>query len=623
MSQGHWYSFPDKMSNVEELKQIYEASFSQKNFAPDARGTIQNRQYGIDSKEIAQEFRDNSADAQSTSCEIYLIPHSRDDSTINKFACLDDGCGMDFEKLTDAIILSKHHDHQDVDDGKFGEGINNGVIGMGDDITIVSKKKGCPAVGIYMDLPDMMDQETFKPTSAGLAESYKDRIPKEIWQKFSKQESGTLISIKSIHDTHLANVKNIAKDLRTAFEFTNAEDKGMNVHIKTSYGEKSEAIKPLDVFYRKNPSSLEYVAETTLKINRLPNGKYEVYEELIGSRYRGAHRRQDKEITGTAERPSLWKFSGEAPKGRGRKPYDDEFHFSVNRLPESGTWFTVPVRIIKVTEEAYKAEGEIEAFKNVQNRRRGLWFYRNNRLVKPASHLGLSLDDHYNRTRLEVRFPPGLDAAMGLRTQKQMGNEIPNEAIHNALIVLFKQLAAKLCTKPVRDDDGASVVTEDGSESTTTTTTTRATGAGEERRTIPLPIQVKKANEKQKEKAASPVETIQEEKKEEEDNDGEVVYEEEEDFNGNTLVTPVRPTTPPVSAKPRPAYVLNDIGFDIATQNVILTDMEDGREIARFNCYGIGASIRDRLRVYCEKMGRIVFLSYIAKEVALQQQYNI
>ena len=52
----------------------------------------------------------------------------------------------------------------------------------------------------------------------------------------------------------------------------------------------------------------------------------------------------------------------------------------------------------------------------------------------------------------------------------------------------------------------------------------------------------------------------------------------------------------PEKEKPRPALMIHDIGFDIATQNVILTDMKANHEIARFNANGVGSSIRDYYR---------------------------
>jgi hypothetical protein len=615
------------------LKQL-QKTFEETDFTPDPKGTIENRQYGIDIAEIAQELADNSADAGAANCNFYVIPHSDSDETVNRFACLDDGCGMSAAKLMNAIILSKHHEHNTTDTGKFGEGMKNAMFGLGDEILILTKEKDSQAVGTYLDLVCMKENNTFKPTSFNIAENYKDRISNVLWEKFIQQESGTLIHVKSLHDTHLTSVKNIISTLNEAFKFAYNDNRAIKICVNSSLKMQSTPIKPLDVFYQNNSGALECLIETTLIVNYLSTRKIEVYEELTGKRYRGGRGNDEKEISGTSAKPSYYKFASEVPKGKGNQVYDNKVHTPIPVLPEEGTKYRIPIRMIKVKEDAYKNEGKESAYASVPNRRRGGWFYRSDRLVKAASNLGLSLDDHDNRIRFQATFPPALDAAMGVRTQKQLGNHIPNEAIHAALVILWKQVGLKLRDKVKKentDDDSSSVV------SAVTNVTAKAATKKVKKTEPPAPVEASKS--------PSPP-PIPEDNEHVFDADelvfddegnlvsGEIPSEAVDDTNGANEVDTSRPELPSVPLPPTMTenvvpkktsapYAINDIGFDIGTQQVIITDELDGRELARFHSHGIGSHLRDRYQMFCEKMGRDRFIEFLAEEKTLLAKYNV
>ena len=137
------------------------STFDQMDFTPSADGTLDNMKYGgIDVPEISQELKDNCDDAGSKNTDIYLLPKDTTDNKLTQFIIHDDGCGMNQEKLWDAVILGKRHAHTEDDIGKFGLGLKNATMGLGDNITIVSKTTSTQAVGVYLNIRDMRSLNT-------------------------------------------------------------------------------------------------------------------------------------------------------------------------------------------------------------------------------------------------------------------------------------------------------------------------------------------------------------------------------------------------------------------------------------------------------------------------------
>ena len=441
-----------------------QKKFLEKDFTPDVEGTFENREHGgLTLDELVQELDDNSKDAGASTTHIHFNSVDGKDASLHEFIIRDNGCGMNAEKLFDALRLSLHHTHAVGDTGKFGDGLKNATYALGNTIRIVSKMAGQPAVGVHLDLGRMKENKTFRPTSAGAAATYMDSFPSPLWTLWSAQASGTMVSVREIKPAHMVNVEMAAALMRKSLSLANSTTRNNSVYIHTNMpphldqSQDNIPVTPLDPFYRAAQEKLEAVAETELLVYTDAARKVSIYERLTGNRIRGnTSKKGAKEVTGTPDVPLYFKLSGTLPEGRGKRVYADEFHqpCAATDLP-TGTPLVVKLRFIKVAADVYLEEGKTAAYADVSDRRRGFWFYRGSRLVGAARNLGMSLDDHYNRIRAEVIFPGELDKMVGMRTQKQIGNHLATASLQNALILLWRQVANAWSGATVADETGS------------------------------------------------------------------------------------------------------------------------------------------------------------------------
>ena len=455
---GHWQVPTSKMTDTLQKK------FLEKDFTPDVEGTFENREHGgLTLDELVQELDDNSKDAGASTTHIHFNSVDGKDASLHEFIIRDNGCGMNAEKLFDALRLSLHHTHAVGDTGKFGDGLKNATYALGNTIRIVSKMAGQPAVGVHLDLGRMKENKTFRPTSAGAAATYMDSFPSPLWTLWSAQASGTMVSVREIKPAHMVNVEMAAALMRKSLSLANSTTRNNSVYIHTNMpphldqSQDNIPVTPLDPFYRAAQEKLEAVAETELLVYTDAARKVSIYERLTGNRIRGnTSKKGAKEVTGTPDVPLYFKLSGTLPEGRGKRVYADEFHqpCAATDLP-TGTPLVVKLRFIKVAADVYLEEGKTAAYADVSDRRRGFWFYRGSRLVGAARNLGMSLDDHYNRIRAEVIFPGELDKMVGMRTQKQIGNHLATASLQNALILLWRQVANAWSGASVTDETGS------------------------------------------------------------------------------------------------------------------------------------------------------------------------
>ena len=455
---GHWQVPTSKMTDTLQKK------FLEKDFTPDVEGTFENREHGgLTLDELVQELDDNSKDAGASTTHIHFNSVDGKDASLHEFIIRDNGCGMNAEKLFDALRLSLHHTHAVGDTGKFGDGLKNATYALGNTIRIVSKMAGQPAVGVHLDLGRMKENKTFRPTSAGAAATYMDSFPSPLWTLWSAQASGTMVSVREIKPAHMVNVEMAAALMRKSLSLANSTTRNNSVYIHTNMpphldqSQDNIPVTPLDPFYRAAQEKLEAVAETELLVYTDAARKVSIYERLTGNRIRGnTSKKGAKEVTGTPDVPLYFKLSGTLPEGRGKRVYADEFHqpSAATDLP-TGTPLVVKLRFIKVAADVYLEEGKTAAYADVSDRRRGFWFYRGSRLVGAARNLGMSLDDHYNRIRAEVIFPGELDKMVGMRTQKQIGNHLATASLQNALILLWRQVANAWSGATVADETGS------------------------------------------------------------------------------------------------------------------------------------------------------------------------
>ena len=451
------------------------STFQTMDFTPSADGTLDNMKYGgIDVSEIVQELKDNCDDAGAKNITIYILPKDKDDQKLNELVILDDARGMVEANLWNAMILAKRHDHTSADIGKFGVGLKNATMGLGDQICIVTKTATTPAIGVLLNVQDMRRTNSFKPTQYEAdATTLRGHFPSTIWNTFTESTSGTMISVKSIHEHHIQDVKSLVQEIQRALNFNyvseqTTETKAQTVIRSDVTPNKDLVVTQVDAFYRNDPSALAYVSETELRV--YPSGRGStVYEVLTGQRYRGCNKGKKPKtliISGTPEKPALYQMHA-FPKGaRADTP---SVHSAVESLP-STPYKSMKVRFVEVTSEAYEKEGTTGAWDGFDMRRRGFFFRRGTRVVGACMALEEKMDDWSNRYRMEVCFPPSLDMEMGLRTQKQMSKNLHSAAISDALRILWRQQVMELIRlrkKDLAESDASSVSSVENKTKTT------------------------------------------------------------------------------------------------------------------------------------------------------------
>ena len=436
-------------------------SFDSVDFTPSADGTLDNMKYGgINVSEIAQELKDNCDDAGAKNISIYMLAKdSKELSNLNEFIILDDGRGMDQENLWNSMRLAHRHEHGSEDIGKFGVGLKNATIGLGDEIIIITRTESSKTLGVFLNINDMRRQNTFKPTQFVEDGSLlKGWFPSSIWDKFDTQEGGTMILVKSIHNHHVHDVVELATNVHRSLNFnysasTNASKASNASNTKVYYSlEDHLDVKHVDAFYRNDPSACAFVYEAELRVYK--NGREDtVYEVVTSNRLRGR-----KLLRATLAKPLFYKFSA---LKKGTQADKDGAHAEVPILPSTAyPYKKMTVRFIEVSEDAYNKEGKTGDWDGFDTRRRGFFFRRGTRMVGSCMALEEKMDDWSNRFRMEVTFGPDLDLEMGVRTQKQMSKSVHAACISDSLRILWRQLVGPR----IRERKAEKVVSDSDSE---------------------------------------------------------------------------------------------------------------------------------------------------------------
>jgi hypothetical protein len=399
------------------------------NYNPDADGSIENMDYGgLTIESVVQELLDNSLEYLAKNIDVYLLSDGTNTNGIPKkslhqLIIMDDGPGMTAEKLSQAIIMAKKHPHLQGAIGKFGMGLKNSTMAMGNKITIIVKTADGCTRGLHMDLISMRRNKTFKPTKiCEGVEHFKDYIDRaEICEKFLAQKSGVLIDIQATK-MNIEDIESAASNLRIYLGLGYTEIRA-NIQIHTLIPNSlPKSIHAVDVFYKNNPSHLDYESETTVRVYLEMNRVSNVIEILKGNRIKSLKQKiKFNYYKGTHNKPLFLKHQRRpTEQKKGKK-------FTLEEVEEPGTkhYYDINVRFICIKENAYSKENDDGIFDDEQvipNRRRGVWYYRGIRCVGKCVPIGSSLDDYSNRQRMEVIYPSDLDYHMGMRIQKQMSS---------------------------------------------------------------------------------------------------------------------------------------------------------------------------------------------------------
>ena len=391
------------------------------------------------------ELIDNSISKKAVNVQTIIRGMNENEKSLVKWICvLDDATGMLYQKLMEAFIIGFVKGKRDFDDiGKFSVGMKSAVMNMGTRIVILSKTVGGKVAALYADIGLMRDNNTYSPTKMleeVTPEFINEHVPQDLYDRFEKQESGTLILVKDLITACQATVAKATDDLKKGISTSYSGITG-----KCTFTIENDSgvipIVPLDIFYHDHNQCLDEPAyETSLLVYRSKPG----YPSRIIEKNVSKRATMGKNSTnGSISSPVYYEFTA---MGKG-----DNYVKNMTPLkslpPEDDIIGNANLRVIQVNEANYKDEkrhftGRLEAD------RKGVWFNRGSRCVGQAMHLGKKVHDRTTmaaeRQRICVNFQASLDDEVGSKFNKQMesGGALPCQPLNDAIFCIYKQVTS-------------------------------------------------------------------------------------------------------------------------------------------------------------------------------------
>lgn len=196
------------------------------------------RNSGYNNYTAIADIVDNSLDNEVDSKNVWITI-----KTTKFVRIVDDGNGMDFETLNEALKLgSKTGKDVTIDLGSYGTGLKGAFLSMGKKLTVRTKKvDGDFLIGIF-DYDKMIDENIwYASIGIGSNDEYSQFV------ELTGAEHGTIIEISNldrISNTNLSQVKDIIKKKFGLYYKYIIEEKNINMFIN------DEKIESFDPMYR-------------------------------------------------------------------------------------------------------------------------------------------------------------------------------------------------------------------------------------------------------------------------------------------------------------------------------------------------------------------------------------
>lgn len=368
------------------------------------------------------EFFDNAIDAKAL--HIHAILYSRSDtfSDIERIIILDTGGkGMNSMELLQGITIAFQRGGRESDIGAYGFGLNSGALNLGDELIVVSKRPDAEGfVGARLDFREQERTNSYAPTqhSTNASIDLFSHLPSKIASMLRALEgtsgSATVVQISRLHLPIASTSCNsfnerLTNRLRLAYSATDLPS--VDLHVQTFDSDVNRFIVRKDPLYidsfstnlKKNPIRVELYAI----IPHCQTDGIRIIEKNTTARpfKRGANFTM---TSGTIDTPIYYEISSESVK-----VVPNPFEITNASVKE-----IIPFSMIFsfLKKETYDAEDE-------DIRKKGIWFQRGARMVAQGLTLGihgLSAHGHQNQMRALVKFPPKLDAEMGVNYNKSI-----------------------------------------------------------------------------------------------------------------------------------------------------------------------------------------------------------
>ena len=198
------------------------------------------RQAGYNNYTAIAEFVDNSLDNDVDSKNVWV----KINPSFKNILVIDDGNGMDFEALNEALKLgSQTGKDPTIDLGNYGTGAKSAALSIGKKLTIKTKKVDGDFLIAVFDYDEMINSNIwYAPIGIGSDEEY------EYFKSSTHCEHGTIIEITNLDRISNSNLKVFKDTLTKKFSLFYKyiiEEKNINIFLN------EEKIKPFDPMWRK------------------------------------------------------------------------------------------------------------------------------------------------------------------------------------------------------------------------------------------------------------------------------------------------------------------------------------------------------------------------------------
>ena len=406
------------------------------------------------------EFHDNAIDAKAKHVETILYSRSEDFSDIERIVTVDTGGkGMNSTELLQGITIAFQRGGREADIGAYGFGLNSGALNLGDELLVVSKRPDADEfVGARLDFREQERTNNYAPTqyTSSASRDLFSHLPSEISEKLRSMEgtseSATVVQVSRLHlpiaSTTCGSFKErLANRMRLAYSATDLPT--LELHIRIFSSETETQVNRIDPLYLNTVST--HLKRTPIRLELLAiiptcqTDGIRIIEKNTSPRpYKKLAKKEKKErgqdtnasnkelfvmTTGTVDAPVYYEIGKETMKVV-PNPYETSSSAVKEIIP-----FTMIFSYLKKT--TYDAEDEDMC-------KKGIWFQRGPRMVAQGLTLGmhgLSAHGHQNQMRALVKFPPKLDAYMGVNYNKSIDPK--TGTMKDAIIHLWKDITGK------------------------------------------------------------------------------------------------------------------------------------------------------------------------------------
>ena len=417
-------------------------------YLPHFNGKVNEiRAMGYNLLYAVQEPTDNSVSPTCASTKVRIVLQELHDRRLNRISVIDNGTGMTFQQLREAIIFNLVKRRENGDIGAYHVGMKYALIALGSQCVILSRKSNGTMVGVYLDFDQMVQLNSYRPTD--ICENVDDTwalryVTPSLFEQFKCSPSGTYIEVKNLVSSCRQPFKKAADDLAKGFSTAYA-----NLHTRCSLTVETISnimytITPVDMFYRENSELLDETPyNTVLLIYRGVDDDVRIIEMIQQSRKQPGSTK--KMIEATPAKPVYYEHFESDPSIKGKQITMK----LITVLPSIDDLIDrIAVRVIQVNRHAFSNEKNyFPEDSKLWGDRKGYWFFRDGiRCVGSAKHLKKIYDRTTNaaeRQRTQVVFPSQLDRLVGSKFNKQMEEgALPCAALNQAVLNIFKQVTA-------------------------------------------------------------------------------------------------------------------------------------------------------------------------------------